>query len=803
MSVRRSLGSRQHAIPADVIWLDFPRTDGDNSSWPKNQSEVVDSEGHVNFMRPMSVDENTGVLWRKVVGKFVAQKLGKPGSSNALRFRSANEFAPHAAWLFLDASLSRANCECKYCAKKPQREVTQQLGLSTSKRASDSPAPITRREKRPREAPKAPQAAVRRAPKPPKPRLTGPQQWMVPEKNNDVRDALGRHEGKATRYFRKGELVWCAIHPAIGVSGQAPSIAFWPGLVDVCTTIPEIIHRVEQGANVDPAVSASRSPSPTSQASPQIAWSVHQHVSYKIKLLATSSSILLNEDQVLPYLAYAPSDQLLDVLRKELPNAVETPAVEELEEQEQKMFAYDPCAVQDEQMRFTQAIAPYTLAIHIASKMATFWTPTDEWECKFTAPSSPSKPPAAPSTSTNPEPTLDAVLNSVLAQNSQMPESSASASQAAPGVENRILGNTPSGPQTVTQMRYQGLWWGAERIWTDELVRLKLARCQFVPQGSDVVQAPAGISESTKAWNAERGVQLDDNAGGAGERGLFMLLEGLFVVEVSHPESGGTVKECRASGMLYELVDEDWKPPVAGEGARADTPAAPDAQSNGVPNDVPMSISPPGTQPATDALPTGGSISAPPIAPASAPAPAPAPSQDDGLNAQLSHPISASAYPLPHPPKGYKFRPILAPGHEVVLSLSLISGRYYPRLMDHPLLQPALREAFTPSQENEDGMYLLRHLAALEGLLAGVHQSMEPKLWRNGRHIMFKEATSQAKDEFRAKRQELKNAAAGNVDMPTGDVMMHESASSGVVNDDNSMIDPALLNASASSISVA
>ncbi len=79
MSVRRSLNGRQHAIPAEVTWIEFPRTDGDPKQWPRNTNEVIGKDGHVNFMRPMGIDESTGVLWRKVVGKYVAQKLGEPG----------------------------------------------------------------------------------------------------------------------------------------------------------------------------------------------------------------------------------------------------------------------------------------------------------------------------------------------------------------------------------------------------------------------------------------------------------------------------------------------------------------------------------------------------------------------------------------------------------------------------------------------------------------------------------------------------------------------------------------------------
>ena len=78
MSMRRSLNQRTHAIPANAAWIEFERSDGNPKQWPKNTSQEVDSEGHVNFMRPVGLDESVAVLWRKTVGKFVAQKMGKP-----------------------------------------------------------------------------------------------------------------------------------------------------------------------------------------------------------------------------------------------------------------------------------------------------------------------------------------------------------------------------------------------------------------------------------------------------------------------------------------------------------------------------------------------------------------------------------------------------------------------------------------------------------------------------------------------------------------------------------------------------
>ena len=88
--------------------------------------------------------------------------------------------------------------------------------------------------------------------------------------------------------------------------------------------------------------------------------------------------------------------------------------------------------------------------------------------------------------------------------------------------------------QTVSQTRFQGIWWGTERIWTDELVRLKIALCQFAPKGTGMIYPPAGPSPSTLESDPE--AAADPQRLGASEKGLFLRLEGLFVVDVPNAE---------------------------------------------------------------------------------------------------------------------------------------------------------------------------------------------------------------------------------------------------------------------------
>ena len=94
MSVKRtpkSLNNRTHAIPSDAVFLEFERSDGQSSHWPRNTTQEVDEEGQVNFMRPMGDDESTAILWRKTVGGYVAKILGKQGRAASYVWKAFRE----------------------------------------------------------------------------------------------------------------------------------------------------------------------------------------------------------------------------------------------------------------------------------------------------------------------------------------------------------------------------------------------------------------------------------------------------------------------------------------------------------------------------------------------------------------------------------------------------------------------------------------------------------------------------------------------------------------------------------------
>ena len=691
-----------------------------------------------------------------------------------------------------DPALDRGNCECKYCAKVPQRVISENLGFRSRSTPTSSPLTGTRvhrigrdRERRsPRSAPSE-YATVRRAPKAKLEK--GPSQVMLQERYADLQAMYAETTAELRRWHRIGELVWCALDPPI--HGDEASITFWPGLVDDCTfkaeTLPRpkspSIHSADGDFEMDDGTDSAQvvtefgqrsgssneagtnggvpypiTPHPGNSKSVKecpLPWVVRQKTVYKVKLLGINHDYVAIETQVLPYQGYTPSQELLQALQKV--------SIDRITTKPEEIAAFNPCPPDEESVesgldttgqRFADATAPYTLAVEIAAGIAVCWTPTDEWDFKMVV------PPPSPSR------TLD--LGG--------PSTSAPAGES----ENYSLrSRAPQVPSVVTQTRYQGLWLGAERIWAGDLVRLKAARGQIAPQGSLQIVPPSGPSKSTIA-ELRPDQQTNEEvlkSHGARDRGVFMQLEALFVVDVPDANGAGVHAECRASGMLYELADEDWEEPLPGEsGAEVAKDEAMDAQDGWAAAGflTPPRPRNPGASPelhvgkpfmsAPSPLkhqPSQESVVSLPLSINSAPAGASVttPTRDrikvfkvagatradgDAPNAQLSRPKNTNAIPLPPPPRGFRFRPILPEGFEVVVTLTLVSGRYYPRLLAHPMLRPIVRDMEGHANEAAarlDG----HHLFALEGILPGFFNASEATQWKPGRSVIVRDAVAE------------------------------------------------------------
>ena len=530
-----------HTLPDDPTWIEFPRSDGDPRELPKNTTKVV-TEGQVNFMRPVDMDESLSVMWRVVVGKELASRMNLPGkysvhllriqvlsdrpqrapntssrsfpmdtsftitikaqrrhrdtihisvvrslthenpyrhssfagSVSVNRFRSTNEFIPHALWLMQDTTMNRGNCQCKYCTKQPQRIISDTMGLSLHRSPSVA-GPSIRRVRQPREprAPRAPPqsrapafkpyAAVRRVPRLPK-ALPGPEQYMSPERDNDIRSSVPTSGGQQPRLFRRGELLWCALMPPIQGRQPEEDIHFWPGIVEgiratavVKKTGPmngnegNLDHLYAEAADgntalgVPPGEPGAAGPSGLAATAPveaegSVPWHVEHVYAYEIKLLGVPGTFFVAESGVLPYLAHIPSDASVQRVKEELQTFMKTVPIDEMDRTvEGLVFDFDPRAPPQDSPegayeRFKRAAAPYTLAIQIAANLANYWLPTDDWECKFTLPLAPSNtsisapPPVSPPPPSQAVPnglqTLHSIIQQSMANNASSPSTS-------------------------------------------------------------------------------------------------------------------------------------------------------------------------------------------------------------------------------------------------------------------------------------------------------------------------------------------------------------------------------------------
>jgi hypothetical protein len=77
--------SNKHELPPNPTYKSFERSDGDPNTWPRNTERVVDHEGHVNFMDPISIDMAMAIKWRVQVGEALANALKWPSESTAYR----------------------------------------------------------------------------------------------------------------------------------------------------------------------------------------------------------------------------------------------------------------------------------------------------------------------------------------------------------------------------------------------------------------------------------------------------------------------------------------------------------------------------------------------------------------------------------------------------------------------------------------------------------------------------------------------------------------------------------------------
>jgi hypothetical protein len=81
------VGQPSVVFAPSTIYLDFPRSDGDETKWPSNTIYDIDSDGQVNFMEHLDIDQSGQVKkWRAAIGKAIATKLEMQGDRESVCF---------------------------------------------------------------------------------------------------------------------------------------------------------------------------------------------------------------------------------------------------------------------------------------------------------------------------------------------------------------------------------------------------------------------------------------------------------------------------------------------------------------------------------------------------------------------------------------------------------------------------------------------------------------------------------------------------------------------------------------------
>ncbi|KAJ3721247.1 hypothetical protein C8R42DRAFT_721970 [Lentinula raphanica] len=764
MGSKRGVNTR-FELPDNPVFKSIHDSDGDKSTWPRNTTRIVES-GQVNFMEYVPIDEGVALKWRIQVGQALANAFNWPkgsnyvlqewpanyrmfihnkgaasnprqdvylfGSTHSPKFRSVPEFIPHAIWLYGDR---QTKCQCKYCGKtKLQREITTSMGeRGIIEKTSPGPSsPLSRtlhakRTSRPEGSSLRNQvvyAAVQKA------KMRRPSASLVPkhptpvEKVTDLDAAHVENTAlRLRRWYRNDELVWVELEtPISGHRGNGDVIKAWPAIVEDSWTRPNPSKPVEN---------SSASPDYDPQNPP---WTITHYTKYKLKLLATSCSLMARDDQVLPYQAYLPPIELIHALQEvPLPNIKFDP---EFTTNFNPVTTTNPDQPSSSTPSFEDSTGPYALAIEIGSQIAGFWGLTDDWDYKFSFRNDGSAPSGSQSEGFSLQDAIVAAGNSNAGINGARTSYGTSditgnrfmSDEELNQTKSAMLGNPKPIGHTFTQKNFQGLWWGAERIWTGDMVRLKIGRGAIAKDGAPHILPPSPPGPNA-IWDIKKkGEPVDPKTLGARSRGLFMRLDALYTVEINNGK-GRTRSECRAAGTLYELADVDWVD--SAEEKHETTPTGTNGivsggYSNGISNALPQ----PSPMKPT-ALPNPD-----PTVPVEKTAPqmlseiAPNSSSTSKPNGEFKHPVLTSHHKLPPPPIGFKFRPILDPGYEVVFSLTLLSGRYYPGILGHPLLVEAVEQAITPEGKVDSQT---SHLWALEGLEPGFANSVDPIKFKKDR----------------------------------------------------------------------
>nr|XP_018264929.1 uncharacterized protein I303_03111 [Kwoniella dejecticola CBS 10117]OBR87087.1 hypothetical protein I303_03111 [Kwoniella dejecticola CBS 10117] len=499
------------ATHPQLVW---PRSDGDPSRWPDTTHKSSDDSWYeevgedssrfdsysngiakslVHYLN-LQVDPNSQRIPMPEGYKIFVHKKKQPngdvrqdfylfGTTNTAKFRSVPEFAPHAIWLF-DRSKpldDHSTCECRYGKGGPKR---QSLPSSATKRPSGS-SPL-----------KEGSAKKKKAVVEPVEDTSLPA--VVPERAEELR---------SQRRFRRGELVWFRIKTINPPSNSSASgltpITHWPGLV---SNVPLKSVIVNPGDTASASASSAwtlfggSAPSSLKSSQPDVIKYYEYHIR-PLGMFSAQDEVIKDAKDVLPWQVGSELlggehgwDSIGHFAEKALKDGVKKDALGEEEEREPEKLDVEALLNKTwrsrwaKRIKFVELSEQYeeivfrlSVALKTGSSITNSWAQTDK---------------------------INVLPN----------DQDISAEDMTAILDQR-------------KTLYQGLWWGGERIWLDDLVRLKKNR-KDLPTG-----------------------ELAKPSDGAMDRGVFLKIR-LIAIEVNNTTPTSTGWRCVLYGDLFELAKE-------------------------------------------------------------------------------------------------------------------------------------------------------------------------------------------------------------------------------------------------------
>lgn len=658
----------------------FPRSDGDPTYGPTNTVLPPKTDLEVNYYHIFRREERRHDTWRTALGEqlatyfklpllsrskvkwklydfpqnylFTEQRKGPANDprtdpylfgSQAHRFRSTKEAFDHLLWLLLDPDMDPANCRCKYCHKGPRASTgdgTARKAVQPNKRKSDlmsasTAATAGRRGRKSLDADgnevqnetsiTIRDVAVKRL-------VPGVTIASVPQRDQEVMHELKRGEKER---FRVGELVWCELdEPVVDPTEPQRSIAAWPAVIlDPAIEFTTMLGYFPEGKDDRTNLEIVSAPGKRAESPPGLNGSVHQIMAYKVAFFGTMEEAKVPESSLTPYLADHLPTELID---SELGMREDHPWLFQEDGYPHLNLSRQPGLPPPE---FTKSIVAFGYAVEAAAVLRSLYNLTDAY-----------------SGSDTPEEVLR---------------------DLGPSTGN-VDGEPPQGLRY-----YQGLYFGFERIWVGEVVRLKLST-------SDIKKLQRQLNATLVA---------DKEPSAPDPAAIILDEDGSYVLRLAAIyEDPRAPKTARVSGEIFQIM--------------------PTFKYNAIKAEVEARIKKLGENDSLDA--------------------AARQEEEERLKARLPQPSILAGKPgfppMPQLPPGFVMISLSERLHpriprEISLSIGHIAGRIYPSLgmhSDAPRVAEQIKQRPTDRKlaADEDSKVDVRMRLSVAGLLSGCVKAM-------------------------------------------------------------------------------